>query len=108
MVKVTKNNSDIEYLKRHVPHLRKNIKPTEAQLQKFPGLVYIIQFGDGKKTMIFGPKATAEERKRLAKERQEQLEHEEFLKKTEDDIMGGSQKQLSAYFAPKKQPNEEK
>lgn len=106
MVKVTKNNNDIEYLKRHVAHLRKNIKPTEAQLKKHPGLVYIIQFGDGKKTMIFGPKVTAEERKLLAKERQEQLEHDEFLRKTEEDIMDGSQKQLLAYFAPKKQRKE--
>lgn len=90
MGRVTKKTNDIDYLKKHMSHLWKNIKPTEAQLKKHPGLVYVIQFGDGKKTMIFGPKANFEERKLLAKEHQEQLEHEEFLKKTEDDILSSS------------------
>ena len=104
MVSTNKNEQTakyLEYCKRRMPHLRKNILPTEAQLKKHPGLVYIIQFGDGKKTMVFGPKETYEEKKRKKLQQQEQEEHNEHMKTTEDQIFLGKQKTLTAFFRPK-------
>ena len=105
MVATNKNEKtakQIEHYKRHIPHLRKNIDPTEAQLKKHPGLVYIIQFGNGKKTMIFGPKETLEEKRQRKKAKEELIEQEEFVHKTQEDIEKGTQKTLSAFFQPKK------
>ena len=104
MVSTNKNEQTskyIEYCKRRIPHLRKNLQPTAAQLKKHPGLVYIIQFGDGKKTMIFGPKETWEEKRQKKKDEQEQHEQDELIKTTEDEITDGKQKPLTAFFRPK-------
>ena len=95
------NSKYLEYCKRHMPHLRKNIMPTEAQLKKHPGLVYIIQFGDGKKTMIFGPRETWEEKREKKRKQQEQQEQIELVQTTEDEIFLGRQKTLAAFFRPK-------